>query len=163
MTILSAQTIRRYCNLFKMVEPFHERTVVNGSTFGLSSAGYDVRLDLPTWDEDRTVLFMPRGDFRLASTLEHFKMPNNVMGIVHDKSSWARKGVTVQNTVIEPGWRGHLTLELTNHGSKSAVVRHGDAIAQIVFHFLDDVTCQPYDGKYQDQARGPQEAIDETG
>ncbi len=88
-------------------------------------------------------------------------MPDNVMGIVHDKSSWARKGLTVQNTVIEPGWAGFLTLELTYHGESELFVHYGDPIAQIVFHRLDEITEQPYIGKYQNQERGPQEAIEE--
>ncbi len=88
-------------------------------------------------------------------------MPNSVMGIVHDKSSWARHGVAVQNTVIEPGWRGYLTLELTNHSQQTRTIKPGDPIAQIVFHWLDEPTKQPYEGKYQDQAAGPQEAIAE--
>jgi len=88
-------------------------------------------------------------------------MPDDLLGVVHDKSSWARRGLTVQNTVIEPGWRGFLTLELTYHGDADLALHQGDPIAQIVFHRLDMATVQPYDGKYQDQAPGPQEAIEE--
>jgi dCTP deaminase len=166
--ILSAQTIRRYAKLFKMVEPFHERTVDQGTSYGLSAAGYDVRVDLQDTEEmlaqkQRPCIYLARHDYRLASTMERFNMPNNVMGIVHDKSSWARKGVTVQNTVIEPGWCGYLTLELTNHGNSSQVIYPDMGIAQVVFHFLDDPTEQPYDGKYQNQERGPQEARYEQG
>jgi dCTP deaminase len=89
-------------------------------------------------------------------------MPPDVIGFVHDKSSWARKGLAVQNTVIEPGWRGYLTLELTNHGRDALEITEGDPIAQIVFHYLDALTEQPYVGKYQDQGYGPQRAIEET-
>lgn len=84
-------------------------------------------------------------------------MPKNVVGIVHDKSTWARRGLAVQNTVIEPGWRGFLTLELTNHGSVPIKIERAMPIAQIVFHFTDEETVG-YEGKYQDQERGPQEA-----
>lgn len=162
MTVLSAQTIRDWCgNYPALIEPFHERTVHKGKTFGLSAAGYDVRVDLGPPFCDRIDL-LPSGGFMLTATLEKFCMPNNIVGIVHDKSSWARKGLTVQNTVIEPGWKGYLTLELTNHSLKSIGVRQGDPIAQIVFHFLDRPTHQPYRGKYQDQKPGPQPAIDEV-
>ena len=89
-------------------------------------------------------------------------MPNDVMGVVHDKSSWARRGLTVQNTVIEPGWRGYLTLELVYHGEGELILCYEDPIAQIVFHRLDEITDQPYTGKYQNQAYGPQEAREET-
>lgn len=64
----------------------------------------------------------------------------------------------MQNTVIEPGWRGHLTLELTMHGYDVLDLPRGCGIAQVVFHFLDEETEMPYDGKYQDQQAGPQEA-----
>lgn len=93
----------------------------------------------------------------LASTIEHFTMPDDVLGEVKDKSSWARRGLAVQNTVIEPGWRGHLTLELTNHGDEGLTIHRGQPIAQIIFHQVLGLVT-PYDGKYQDQARGPQDA-----
>lgn len=155
--ILSAQTIRELCKNHGMITPFCERTVRNGKTFGLSSAGYDVRVDLAI----SRVLRFERGRFALAATFEHFSMPDDVIAFVHDKSSWARKGLAVQNTVIEPGWRGYLTVELTNHGPQALHIYQGDPIAQIVFHRLDEGTNQPYGGKYQDQPRGPQPAIEE--
>ncbi len=173
--ILSAQTIRRFADNGFLVAPFNERTVVNGKTFGLSAAGYDVRVEFdlgqmvkfcaPRWEDSPYIgrrPYQPGFTFLLASTVERFIMPANVMGIVHDKSSWARKGLTVQNTVIEPGWSGHLTLELTYHGEDELLVCAGDPIAQIVFHWLDHPTEQPYVGKYQNQERGPQPAIEET-
>ena len=156
--ILSAQTIRRFCEVHNMITPFCDRTVSNGKTFGLSSAGYDVRVELAMGK----LLRLGQGDFALASTAERFIMPNNVIGVVHDKSSWARRGLAVQNTVIEPGWAGYLTLELTNHGPDSIDLMWHDPIAQIVFHWLDHVTVQPYEGKYQNQERGPVPAIEES-
>lgn len=119
-------------------------------SFGLSSCGYDVRVA-----QDVTIA---PGTFELASTFEEFNMPDQLVGIVHDKSTWARKGLAVQNTVIEPGWRGYLTLELTNHSKETLYISEGDPIAQILFHILDKETEQPYTGKYQDQEKGPQEA-----
>lgn len=119
-------------------------------SYGLSAAGYDVRVD-------RTNILYP-GEFLLAATLERFKMPGNLLGIVHDKSTWARLGLAVQNTVIEPGWEGYLTIELTNHSPAPLTVSQGDPIAQIVFHYLDEPTDNPYSGKYQNQERGPQAA-----
>jgi dCTP deaminase len=156
MTVLSAQTIRKR----NLITPFFERMVHRGKSFGLSAAGYDVRYDSgPPYCGMIDIL--PPGGFMLAATVEHFSMPSDVMGIVHDKSSWARKGLTVQNTVIEPGWRGYLTLELTNHSQINIGLHQGEPIAQIVFHLLDQPTEIPYDGKYQDQKPGPQPAIDE--
>lgn len=167
--ILSSQTIRGLCqhegpsgeSAAPMVWPFHERTRHEGVTFGLSAAGYDVRVE---FDEDgiQYERLLENGQFLLASTIEEFHMPNDVVGIVHDKSTWARRGLAVQNTVIEPGWSGFLTLELTNHGPESLVIPCGCGIAQIVFHRLDHPTDQPYEGKYQAQRRGPVAAMSDT-
>ena len=81
---------------------------------------------------------------------------------MHDKSSWARRGIAVQNTLFDPGWSGYATLELSNHGQEIVTITAGDPIAQIVFHMLDQATEQPYQGKYQDQEAGPQPARLET-
>lgn len=154
MTILSGQTIRR----LGIVTPFAERTSESGVTHGLGPAGYDLRVDLGEEFDDGDECVIGPGRFQLAATLEQFTMPNDVLGVVHDKSSWARRGLCVQNTVIEPGWRGYLTLELTNHGLEHIVLTQGTAIAQVIFHRLDEPAEQPYDGKYQDQEQGPQGA-----
>lgn len=147
--ILSAQSIRkRY-----MINPFYERTVFEGMTFGLSAAGYDIRIA-------QTLVVFP-GEFRLASAIEHFRVPNDVLAQVADKSSWARKGIAVQNTIIEPGWTGYLTLEITNHSREIVSIPYGAPIAQIVFMQLDEPTEQPYVGKYQNQPNRPVEAINE--
>lgn len=141
--------------------PFSERSKQRGMSYGLSMAGYDIRIDL---EEDKYLLadtygtILYPGDFLLAATVERFDMPTDVLGIVHDKSTWARQGLAAQNTVIEPGWRGFLTLELTNHGPKEILILHGDPIAQIVLHQLAARPESAYDGKYQDQEKGPQEA-----
>ncbi|MEE9924006.1 MAG: deoxycytidine triphosphate deaminase [Brucella anthropi] len=147
MTILSAQSIRKR----GIFTPFHERTVSNGMTFGLGPAGYDVRIA-------ETVTLDPAQRAVLASTIEHFTMPNDCSAYVKDKSTWARQFVLVQNTVIEPGWRGHLTLEISYEGVEPITIRAGSPIAQIVFHMLDEPTEIIYNGKYQDQAAGPQPA-----
>jgi dCTP deaminase len=158
--ILSGQTIRTLCDGSrgdKMLQPFSERTRLHGMTYGLGPAGYDVRAEfdaigaIDTYD-------IECGEFLLCSTIERFQMPTNVMGIVHDKSTLARLGIAVQNTVIEPGWGGWLTLELTNHGPKTVRLTRGMPIAQIIFHETDQVVEKSYDGKYHNQERGPVEA-----
>jgi len=107
------------------------------------------------------------GDFVLASTIERFCIPNDVLIVAHDKSSWARRGLAVQNTIFDPGWRGYATLELTNHGRSSLSILAGDPIAQVVCHLLTEPTRQPYGingtGKYQDQEASPQPARDDGG
>lgn len=148
--ILSAQTIRRRCFATGMIYPFHERSVENGMSFGLSCHGYDVRVA-----ED---LHLTNGSFVLASTIERFGMPFDLCAMVKDKSTLARQGVCVQNTIIEAGWNGHLTLEITKHSLGHLHIPAGSPIAQIVFQLLDEPTEQPYRGKYQDQEAGPQQA-----
>lgn len=149
--ILPAQEIRRRCaSRTPMIAPFVERDVVRGMSFGLSAASYDVRIA-------ENVTLYP-GEFALASTVERFDIPNDVLIIVHDKSSWARCGLAVQNTVLDAGWRGFVTLELTNHSRDTLTILVGDPIAQVVCHLLTEPTSQPYSGKYQDQEAGPQHA-----
>jgi dCTP deaminase len=154
MSVLSGQTIRTLGILTPCVDRVEVTWGEKTLTAGLGPAGYDITIDL-----EETAL-LRTGDFRLGSSVEYFTMPDNVLGVVHDKSTWARRGLCVQNTVIEPGWRGFLTLEFTNHGTSVISLKPGMPIAQVVFHFLDVPTERPYpaDGKYQDQARGPQAA-----
>lgn len=153
--ILSAQTIRARCvanrsNEYPLVTPFHERAQAHGMTFGLSGCGYDVRI--------AETLSIEPGGCALASTIEQFFIPVDIMGTVADKSTWAREFLAVQHTIIEPGWYGHLTLELTNHSAKVINIEAGMPIAQIIFMRLDKPTDQPYKGKYQNQEAGPQVA-----
>jgi dCTP deaminase len=142
MTVLSGQSIRRR----EIFTPFHERTRAHGMTFGLGPAGYDVRI--------RESVTIPPGGAVLASTLEHFDMPNDVLGQVADKSTWARMFLAVQNTIIEPGWRGYLTVELSNHSQRAIRIEEGTPIAQIILHKLDEPAERPYNGRYQDQKAG---------
>lgn len=147
---MSAQHIRLRKG---MVEPFCERTVLDGMSYGLSAAGYDVRV--------RERVALAPGGFMLASTLERFDIPPDILAKVSDKSSLARRGIAVQNTIIEPGWRGYLTLEITNHGNKTVILAPGSPIAQIIFHMLSEPTESPYSGKYQDQPDRPVESLSE--
>ena len=160
--ILAGRTIREEGIVSPHVERTH--TVIFGgkktASYGESFAGYDVRLG-------QSVMVFP-GRTALAVTYEKFTMPNDVLGVVHDKSTWARLGVQVQNTVLEPGWQGYLTLELTwvPVAQYDVFEKHDSylwlhtmwPIAQIVFHRMD-FACEPYDGKYQNQGPNPQEAL----
>jgi len=150
MTILSAQSIRRLAS-HGMITPFtDEKVVVNGTSYGLSASSYDVRIG-----HDLT---LAPGQAALAHTIEDFHMPRNVCAFVVDKSTYARRFMSAMNTLIDPGFMGNLTLELVNHGPEKIVIKSGDPICQIVFHFLDEPTDRPYVGKYQHQtkaAHGP--------
>jgi dCTP deaminase len=120
---------------------------LHGVSYGLGEAGYDIRVK-------QDVTFTPHmSRFRLASAIEEFDMPDCLVGIVHDKSTWARKGLSVFNTVVEPGWKGWLTLELVYHGNDVLIIPAGSGIAQVIFHRLSDVAH--YEGKYQNQENKP--------
>lgn len=126
----------------------------HGVSHGLGEAGYDITIQ-------QTVVLHPLRRFSLASTVERFTMPPDLVGIVHDKSTWARRGLSVFNTVIEPGWEGWLTLELVYHGWKPLRIPAGAGIAQVLFHQI--IEPRRYGGKYQNQPRRPVEAILEKG
>ncbi len=148
---LSAQTIRQRCREHGMIVPFHERSQFNGRTFGLSAAGYDIRIR-------EMIVLLPRA-FRLASSMEYFDLPDDLAMDIKDKSTNIRTGFQVHNTVAEPGWRGILTLEISNLTDEIIEIPARTPIAQAVFEMLDRPTDQPYRGKYQDQRPGPQPAI----
>ena len=156
-----------------------EKKVAHGTSYGLSEAGYDIRIK-------QTIIFHPNGwqmddpnpcvaskwrdedgkqygkihagRFILASAIEEFQMPDCLVGVVHDKSSWARKGLSVFNTVIEPGWKGFLTLELVYHGTDNLLISAGSGIAQVLFRQLE--VPARYEGKYQNQEDRPVAARD---
>lgn len=151
MTILSGQTIRRR----GIVHPCHDRTTRLGMTFGLGPAGYDLTLDL---GETRLTYDLEPGEFLLAAAKEYFIMPRDVQGVVHDKSTWARRGLGAFNTIIDPGFEGYLTLELVNNSSQRIALLDMIPIVQVVFHLLDEPAERAYDGKYQFQEAGPQPA-----
>lgn len=145
--ILSSNEIAKRMD---MIVPFAFGSKFKGLSYGLSIAGYDIRIDQDLW-------IMPKG-FRLASSFEAFCMPTDLIARVCDKSTWARQGITVQNTVIEPGWRGYLTLEICNHSCRPRKIFRGAPIAQVIFEEIKNPTTLGYTGKYQNQPRGPQEA-----
>ncbi len=152
MTILSAQ---RILELVKYsTDPIMTNCIMEtrkdsqGNSVGLTACGYDMRL----WKD---VSFY-KDKFILVAAMEEFNIPSGVVGRIYNKSSLARRGLHVWTTVAEPGWRGFLTLEVENRGDYPIHLREGDAIAQIMFEYLDAPTALPYKGKYQDQKAGPQ-------
>lgn len=153
MTALSNKTIREL-GIITPCEP--AARTESGLSYGLSVCSYDVRSA-----ED---FHLGIGFSYLIPTIEHFTMPDDVVGIVHPKSTYARDGVITQSVVLDPGWRGHLTVAMWNPerlscvAAKPVMIMAGDPIAQVVFHRLDQLPDGTYDGKYQDQgpeAQGP--------
>ena len=144
-----------------------EKNRYEGTSFGLSEAGYDIRIKQNVrFVNDaygaRTVVLDPEtgeeetfmGHFVLASAIERFQTPHNLVGTVKDKSTWARQGLSVFNTVIEPGWNGFLTLELVYHGFNGLEILPGQGIAQVLYGLLENEGDYG-DGKYQNQESGP--------
>ncbi len=126
----------------------------HGVSYGLTEAGYDLRIA-------EAVTLHPLKRFSLAFASEPFAMPRDLVGVVHDKSTWARRGLSVFNTVIEPGWHGFLTLELVYHGWGILRIPAGAGIAQVLFHRTTEGAA--YAGKYQGQPARPVAAIMELG
>lgn len=141
----------------------------HGVSHGLSEAGYDIRIKQDVvFDIGENALGIPYcqtivdnqaspGRFVLASAIEEFDMPSDLVGVVHDKSTWARQGLSVFNTVLEPGWKGFLTLELVFHGSKVLRIPAGAGIAQVIFSKCCNSIS--YDGKYQNQPDRPVSSV----
>ena len=146
-------------------------------SYGLSSFGYDARLadeffavvddecvidpkrSATSFAKDRTrwrggSYIIPPNDMVLARTVERFKMPDDVMAICVGKSTYARCGLVVNVTPLEPGWEGHVTLELSNTTSQPIVVYPGEGIAQFVFFRGErpSVTYSDRGGKYMNQS-----------
>lgn len=162
------------CNGTKLLDyaPIKDMHTTKHHQFGVSSglgeAGYDIRIKQsvifdPILNGQRQMTVRLGGDplsyegrFIIASAMEEFQMPDDLVGIVHDKSTWARKGLSVFNTVIEPGWNGFLTLELVYHGHAKLIIPAGAGIAQVIFHFTSNRAR--YEGKYQNQEDRPVQA-----
>lgn len=135
----------------KPLKPMAEKKYSSyGTSWGLSEGGYDIRLA-------QNIRLHPFKRFALGSSLEEFTMPNCLIGIVHDKSTLIRQGLLVGNSVIEPGWKGFLTLELIYMGLKPIKLYKGQGIAQVLFHTLEEMS--QYTGKYQNQENRPVKAI----
>lgn len=150
--IVNGRKLLEAAPMSPMVE---SKTVSHGVSHGLSVAGYDLRIR-------QSVHLHPLNRFMLASTVEAFHMPPNLVGLVKDKSTWARQGLSVFNTVVEPGWIGEaLTLELVYHGDGELRIPAGAGIAQILFEQIAEPA--QYAGKYQHQAARPVAAIMERG
>lgn len=147
-----------------------EKVVAHGMTYGCSEAGYDIRIKQEIrfypvnphaeFKKFRVMSFTndsltndDEGRFTIASAIEEFQMPTHLLGRVCDKSSWARKGLSVFNTVVEPGWKGYLTLELVYHGNTELIIPAGAPIAQVIFEEVKNPA--QYNGKYQGQSSEP--------
>ena len=180
MTIKSDRWIRRMAAEAGMIEPFEPGQVrdVNGAraiSYGTSSYGYDVRcarefkvftninsavVDPKAFDASSFVdmkadaCIIPPNSFALARTVEYFRIPRNVLTICLGKSTYARCGIIVNVTPLEPEWEGHVTLEFSNTTPLPARIYANEGVAQMLF-FESDEDCETSyrdrGGKYQGQ------------
>ena len=180
MAIKSDKWIKTKAVESEMIKPFQPNQVKKNETeklisYGLSSYGYDVRcsedfkiftniksatVDPKNFDPDSFVDYkgseciIPPNSFALASTIEYFKIPRNVLTICLGKSTYARCGIIVNVTPLEPEWEGHVTLEFSNTTSLPAKIYANEGVAQMLF-FESDEDCETSykdrGGKYQGQ------------
>jgi dCTP deaminase len=107
----------------------------------LNPAGYDLRCS-------KTVVLKPK-QYELVATLETVELGLNVVAFLHIRSSLAREGVVGSFAVVDPGFRGQLTLNLHNVSEKEITLREGERIVQLVFHNLGRAAKKGYNGSYQ--------------
>ncbi len=180
MSIKSDRWIRRMVAEYGMIEPFEPRQVrqlhrKQVISYGTSSYGYDIRcssefkiftninsaiVDPKNFDESSfvdlrsDVCIIPPNSFALASTVEYFRIPRDVLTICLGKSTYARCGIIVNVTPLEPEWEGHVTLEFSNTTTLPAKVYANEGVAQVLFLGADEVCETSYKdrgGKYQGQ------------
>ena len=181
MSIKSDKWIKEMANNHRMIEPFEAGQVRLGTkeekliSYGTSSYGYDVRcsnefkvftninsatVDPKSFDENSfvdvksDVCVIPPNSFALASTIEYFRIPRNVLTICLGKSTYARCGIIVNVTPLEPEWEGHVTLEFSNTTSLPAKIYANEGVAQMLFLESDEeceISYKDRGGKYQGQ------------
>ncbi|MGO9014091.1 MAG: dCTP deaminase [Dissulfurispiraceae bacterium] len=159
-----------------MIVPFQERQAREGViSYGISSYGYDMRIsdefkiftninttviDPKQFDPRSLVDYkgdiciVPPNSFVLASSLEYFKIPRDVLVICLGKSTYARCGIVVNVTPLEPEWEGHITVEISNTTPLPAKIYANEGIAQLIFLQASEVCSTSYKdkaGKYQAQ------------
>lgn len=180
MSIKSDKWIRRMAEKHAMIEPFEPKQVRHGSngkivSHGTSSYGYDIRcsnefkiftnINSAIVDPKRfaaesfvdlvsDVCIIPPNSFALARSVEYFRIPRNVLVICLGKSTYARCGIIVNVTPLEPEWEGHITLEFSNTTPLPAKIYANEGVAQLLFLESDEECETSYkdrDGKYQGQ------------
>ncbi|MGH7013609.1 MAG: dCTP deaminase [Stellaceae bacterium] len=176
MSIMPDKWIREMALARGMIEPFVEKQTRQGViSYGLSSYGYDARVgrDFKIFtnvssavvdpknfssesfvDRETDVCVVPPNSFALASTMEYFRIPRDVLVICLGKSTYARCGIIVNVTPLEPEWEGHVTIEISNTTPLPARIYAGEGICQFLFFKSDQVCEVSYadrGGKYQKQ------------
>lgn len=167
--------IRRMALGQRMIEPFEERQVRTGISYGLASYGYDFRIGrafkiyepqgtavmdpkdfahIHFRDVEGDICEIPPNSYALAQTVEYFRIPRDVITICTGKSTYARCGIHIHVTPFEPEWEGHATIAISNATPRPARIYAGEGIGQILFLGADEVCAVSYAdkrGKYQAQ------------
>lgn len=175
MPVKSDSWICRMARDSKMIEPFEEKQIRHGISYGLSSYGYDFRISnkfkifdpetvkvidpknsssIHFRDFEGDVCEIPPGSYVLAQTIEYFRIPRNIITICFGKSTYARSGIHINVTPFEPEWEGFATIAVSNSTSFPARIYAGEGIGQILFLEADEVCNLSYadkKGKYQAQ------------
>jgi len=176
MGLKSDAWIRQMSLDHEMISPFSEELIAKDIvSYGLSSYGYDIRVadefkiftninaevvDPKDFDENNVVDFkgdiciVPPNSFALARTIEYFRMPSDTLAICLGKSTYARCGIIVNVTPFEPGFEGHITIEISNTTPLPAKIYANEGIAQVLFLQGDEqceTTYADRRGKYQSQ------------
>ena len=155
MTVLSDRSIKKIVKEKGMIKPFIDKQMRKGKiSFGLSSYGYDARVsnefkiftnvnsgivDPKVFKKESFVTkigkecIIPPNSFALARTIEYFKIPDDILVICLGKSTYARCGIIVNVTPLEPGWEGHVTLEFSNTTPLPAKIYANEGVAQFIF------------------------------
>ena len=135
MTLLSDVDIEKCIRERTLVLEPYESACLNGG-------GYDLRIDADT--------VIPSGQGRLVATLERVEMGDELAGTLHIRSSLARAGLIASLALVDPGFRGQLTVLLYNSSAKKFTMKRGDRFLQLALHLLSTKTRRPYHGRYQD-------------
>jgi dCTP deaminase len=176
MSVLPDHWIRKQAQESDMIQPFLEKQQREGViSYGLSSYGYDARLadefkiftnvdnavvdpknfpDNSFVNRKTEICVIPPNSFALARTIEYFKIPRDVLVICLGKSTYARCGLIVNVTPLEPGWEGHVTLEISNTTPLPARVYANEGVCQFLFLKGDspcEVSYADRGGKYMGQ------------
>ena len=177
MSVLSDRWIKKMAIEKEMIKPFiGEQKSGENISYGLSSFGYDARVSNEFkifTDVDSAVVdpknfqsnsfvsrqgtecTIPPNSFALASTVEYFKIPKDILVICLGKSTYARCGIIVNVTPLEPGWEGHVTLEFSNTTPLPAKIYANEGAAQFIFlkgNERPEVTYEQRNGKYMKQS-----------
>lgn len=174
MCVKADSWIIKMAKEYNMIEPFEEQLISRDVfSYGVSSYGYDLRIDRKIMrlklmteidakkiktssyrEEGSDEIIIMGGETIIGKSVEYFRMPRNVIGLCFGKSSYARLGVFVNITPLEPEWEGYITMAIYNSNRSQIKIYSGEGIAQVIFVGASEeckVSYKDRKGKYQAQ------------